>query len=114
ECDDRVAIGGVGIERDALCEDGAIALAIRRAVDALTGRRRLGDATSDDQVQMDGEQAEDRRWDQENVRRVEARERRAADVGARDHELGEPVADQRGRAACRQRERGWGDTEAWK
>src|SRR5207302_8648516 len=77
---DGVAPGGIGPERDASCEQLAVTRAIAGAVHALPRDRRLRYAALDDEVQVYAEKPEDRRRDQENVRRVEARERRAADV----------------------------------
>ena len=96
---DGVAPGGIGPERDASCEQLAVTRAIAGAVHALPRDRRLRDAALDDEVQVYAEEPEDRRRDQENVRRVEARERRAADVRSCNDQRHKPTADH-GRLRC--------------
>src|SRR5438876_169566 len=75
------------------------AIATACAVHALPRDRRLRDAALHDEVQVYAEKPEDRRRDQENVRRVEARERRAADVRSCNDQRHKPTADH-GRLRC--------------
>ena len=83
---DRVPDRGIGIERDPAREQRPVLREIGAPVGALAGDRRLADPPLHDEVQVDREQAEDRRGDEEDVRGVEAGERRAADVRAGDDE----------------------------
>ena len=93
--DDRVAPRGIRPEGDSPREHRFVSGAVRPPVDDDAGNRRLRDPTFHDEIEMQPDQAEDRRRDQENVRRVEAREGRTSDIGPRDDEAREPAADHR-------------------
>ena len=93
--DGRVPPRRVGPERDAAPQDLGIAAAVCPALDHLARDGRLADPPLHDEIQVQADEAEHRGRDEEHMRRVEARECRAADVLPRDDELRENVADQR-------------------
>ena len=91
---ERVAPHRVREVRDAV-EDQRFVARLVGPIHGLVDPRGLADAALHDQVHVEqSEEADDRR-DEEDVRRVDPRQGRAADAIARDDETGEPVADER-------------------